>query len=326
MARSHWSTARAAEAYRAAYSRSLELWPIPFESTLIETPFGPTHVIASGATTGDPIVLVHAASLSATQWHLQARDLGASHPLFAVDIMGDIGLSAETAPVHTRQDAAAWLAAVLDGLGIRQAILVGSSFGGFLSTNLAALRGARVQSLVLLAPAATIRPFTRLANLMIRTGSLVPLPWTVKPGLRGMMGGSLPDPRIVEQMELGVAGFRYDRSGIYPSELPDRELAGLDCPILVLLGDQERIYDPGRAADRVRRLLPHAGVEVMPDVGHLLGMQRPDLVNARILDFLEMAGSGPARASSDAASSESIPAVASGVLGPTTAAPQGVNP
>jgi hypothetical protein len=55
-------------------------------------------------------------------------------------------------------------------------------------------------------------------------------------------------------------------------------------------------------------------------------MQRPDLVNARILDFLEMAGSGPARASSDAASSESIPAVASGVLGPTTAAPQGVNP
>jgi len=325
MARSHWSTARAADAYRAAYAHSLELWPIPFESRLVETPFGATHVVASGASTGDPIVLVHAASLSATQWHLQVRDLGASHPLFAVDIMGDIGLSTQTAPVHARQDAADWLDAVLDGLGIGRAILVGSSFGGFLSTNLAVRRGSRVRSLVLLAPAATIRPFTRLANLMIRTGSLVPLPWTVKPGLRGMMGGELPDLRIVAQMECGVAGFRYDRSGIYPSELPDRELAGLACPVQVLVGDQERIYDPVRAADRVRRLLPHARVEVMPDVGHLLGMQRPDLVNARILDFLAMAGPEAAQASSEAASIESIPAVARAFRGPTPASSQGVN-
>jgi pimeloyl-ACP methyl ester carboxylesterase len=286
MSCSHWSTARAAEAYRASFARSLELWPIPFESRLVETPFGRTHVIVSGAAAGDPLILVHAASLSATQWYLQARDLGARHPLIAVDIMGDIGLSSQTAPVRTRTDAADWLAAVLDGLAIRQAILVGSSFGGFLSTNLAALRSSYVQSLVLLAPAATIQPFRLLANLMIRTGSLVPLPWTVKPGLRGMMGGALPDARIVAQMEIGVAGFRYDRSGTYPSELPDPELSGLSCPTLVLLGDREKIYDPVRAAERVRRLMPHARVELVPGLGHLLGMQRPDLINPRILDFI----------------------------------------
>jgi pimeloyl-ACP methyl ester carboxylesterase len=312
MSRSHWSTARAAEAYRASYARSLELWPIPFESRLVDTPFGRTHVVVSGATTGDPIILVHAASLSATQWYVQARDLGARHPLAAVDIMGDIGLSSEAAPVRTRADAGDWLAAVLGRLAIDRAILVGSSFGGFLSANLAVLRASSVMSLVLLAPAATIHPFRPLANLMIRTGSLVPLPWTVKPGLRGMMGGALPDPRIVAQMELGVAGFRYDRSGIYPSELPDGELAGLGCPTLLLLGDQEMIYDPVRAAERARRLLPNARVEVVPGVGHLLGMQRPDLVNPKILDFINSAGDQAAISSSAVANFESIPVVAGG--------------
>jgi len=310
MSYSHWSSVRAAESYRSAYARSLQLWPIPFESRLVGTPFGETHVVLSGAATGDPILLIHAASLSATQWYLQANDLGAGHPLIALDIMGDIGLSSQAAPVRTRTDAADWLAAVLDGLAIRRAILVGSSFGGFLATNLAVLRSSYVQSLVLLAPAATIQPFRRLANLVIRTGSLVPLPWTVKPGLRGMMTGALPDPRIVAQMEAGVAGFRYDRSGIYPSELPDRELRALACPALVLLGDQERIYDPVRAADRARSLMPDAHVEVVPDLGHLLGMQRPDLINPKILDFISAGRSRAAIASSEPANTESIAVLA----------------
>ena len=110
---------------------------------------------------------------------------------------------------------------------------------------------------------------------------------TVKPGLRGMMSGDLPDPRIVRQMEIGVAGFRYDRAGIFPSEVPDTELAGLGCHTLVLLGDREMIYDPNDAARRAAALIPDCEVEVVPGVGHLLGMQRPDLVNARLSAFLE---------------------------------------
>ena len=275
---SHWKDPDARAAYERAYVASLELWPLPYESRHVATPFGSTHVVVSGAPGGEPVVLIHAASLSATQWYLQAADLGADHALFAVDIMGDIGLSTQERRIHTRREAADWLVSVLDGLGIDRASFVGSSFGGFQSTNVAVLHPDRVRALVLLAPAATIRPFRLVANVMIRTGSLVPLPMTVKPGLKGMMQGGLPDDRIVRQMECGVAGFRYDRAGIYPSEIPDRELAALACPTLVLLGDSEMIYDPVEAAERVRRLVPDADVEIVPGTGHLLGMQRPDLV------------------------------------------------
>jgi pimeloyl-ACP methyl ester carboxylesterase len=290
MSISHWASGGAAAAYRAAYEESLTLWPIPYRTRFVETAFGRTHVVESGRPDGDPIVLVHAASLSAVQWHLQAAELAANHRLLALDILGDIGLSEQAAPMRTRPDAAAWLAATLDGLDVEAATFIGSSFGGFLSANLAVLRPGRVRSLALLAPAATLRPFRFIANLMIRTGSLIPLPITVKPGLRGMMQGGLPDARIVRQMEVGVRGFRYDRRGIYPSELPDDDIAAVSCPTLVLLGDREMIYDPAAAADRARRLLRTAEVSVIPGVGHLLGMQDPATINDRIVRFLHQHG------------------------------------
>jgi pimeloyl-ACP methyl ester carboxylesterase len=287
MGLAHWKDPDARAAYESAYATSLELWPIPYESRFVPTRFGDAHVIVSGEPDGKPVVMLHAASLTAVQWHLQADDLGRTHRLYAVDIMGDIGLSRQRAEIHTRAQAADWLAATLDGLELNRAALVGSSFGGFHATNLAVARPDRVSHLILLAPAATLRPFKPLANVFIRMGSLLPLPTTVKPGLRGMMSGDLPDPRIVRQMQIGVAGFRYDRAGIFPSEIPDAELAGLGCHTLVLLGDREMIYDPHDAARRAAALIPDHEVEVVPGVGHLLGMQRPDLVNARLSTFLE---------------------------------------
>ena len=286
---SHWASQDAGLAYDATYREALELWPIHFESRFVQTPFGQTHVVVSGATDGAPVVLVHAASLTATQWYLQAAELGVDHRLYAVDIMGDIGRSTQTRPIHTRAEAADWLAGVLDGLGLDRATFIGSSFGGFQSANIAVHHPDRVSGLALLAPAATLKPFRPLANVAIRMGSLVPLPATVKPGLRGMMSGELPDARIVRQMETGVAGFRYDRHGIYPSEIPDAELAAISCPTLVLVGDREMIYDAEEAAARARRLLPAADVRIIRGVGHLLGMQRPDLVNPILRAFLDAA-------------------------------------
>lgn len=286
MSLSHWVNASRREAYWRAYDNSLSLWPIAYATTFVETPQGSTHVVISGNANGVPLVLLHAASLSAVQWYLQADELGASHRLHAVDIMGDIGRSSQARPMRSRNDSAEWLAAVLDGLGVDSAVLVGASFGGFLCANLAVYAPRRVRALVLLAPAATLQPFSTAARLFIRMGSLFPLPSTVRPGLRAMMGGTLPNELIVRQMEAGVGGFRYDHAGIFPGKLPDADLLRVGCPSLVLVGETERIYRAHDAVDRASRLIPHCTAEVVPGLGHLLGMQDPCLVNSRIKTFL----------------------------------------
>lgn len=286
MSISHWKSEATRAAFEQAYGEALGLWPLPCASRHVETRFGATHVIVSGAEGGPPLVLVHAAGTTATLWHRQAAHLGAAHRLYALDILGDIGLSTQALPMRTRAEAAAWLLDLLDGLGLGQAALLGSSFGGFLSANLAVACPERVSALALLAPAATVQPFRVLADLGIRLGSLLPMPFTVAPALRGMLGGELPDERFVRMMEAGVRGFRYDKEGIYPSELPDEELASLRCPTLLLLGSEEVIYDPARAIERARRLIPFVEAEIYPGLGHLLGVQRADLIDGKILDFL----------------------------------------
>jgi pimeloyl-ACP methyl ester carboxylesterase len=291
MALSHWSSAGARSDYETAYRDSLALWPAASVSAHVDTPYGPTHVLSSGARDGDPLIALHAASLSATQWYPQAAALGARYRIHAVDIMADIGLSTQTRAIDDRAEAAAWLSSVLDGLGLGEAAFLGSSFGGFHAANLAVHQPDRVAALVLLAPAATIMPFRSPIRLGIRMGSLIPMPFTVKPGLRAMMAGGLPDERIVRQMELGVAGFRYDRHSIFPTAFDDAELAGISCPTQVLVGAQERIYDAPAAAARAEELIPRADVHVLPEVGHLLGMQRPDDIDALIYQFLRGAAS-----------------------------------
>ena len=46
------------------------------------------------------------------------------------------------------------------------------------------------------------------------------------------------------------------------------------------------IYDASAAIERAARLIPTVDAELVPAVGHLLGMQQPDLVNDRIRAFL----------------------------------------
>lgn len=101
-----------------------------------------------------------------------------------------------------------------------------------------------------------------------------------------MMGGELPDERIVKQMEAGVTGFRYDHAGIFPSEIPDTDLTQMRCPTLILVGENERIYNATKAVSRAEDLVPDVTARIIPGLGHLLGMQDAPLVNTRIDEFL----------------------------------------
>jgi hypothetical protein len=62
MSISHRADDHAANAYRAAYAGSLEPWPTAMRRRFVDTPFGQTHVVESGCPSGEPVVLIHAAS------------------------------------------------------------------------------------------------------------------------------------------------------------------------------------------------------------------------------------------------------------------------
>lgn len=272
------------KAYLAAYEEMFHLWPVSHEEIDVETRFGRTHINAAGPQEAPPMVLLHAASFSSTAWFANIGALSRYHRVFALDIIGDAGRSVITRRLQNWQDHARWLDDVFSGLGIEQAALVGHSQGGWMALAMALAYPQRVKRLVLLAPAASIHPFAwyvklglNLARRMIRADARSQLK------MAAAKGAVLQD-RFVQLMEI-VTQYCLPVTMV-PATYSDDQLESVAMPTLLLIGTQEKIYNPKRAMRRAQRLIPDVTTAFIPQSSHLLIMEQPDLVNSKLLGFL----------------------------------------
>jgi pimeloyl-ACP methyl ester carboxylesterase len=129
------------------------------------TGFGRVHVYRFGDADGVPFVLLPGRSGSTTMWAPNLPAWIAERTVYAVEILGEAGLSVQERPIRNPEDQASWLAATLAGLGLDRAHLVGVSFGGWQAVNLALHGSAAVSSLSLIDPACVFGRFPLLASL-----------------------------------------------------------------------------------------------------------------------------------------------------------------
>jgi pimeloyl-ACP methyl ester carboxylesterase len=269
--------------YMAAYEAMFTLWTVPYEAVNVKTGYGSTHINVSGPSDGYPLVLLHAASLSSTAWFANIAALSASHRVYAVDTIGDAGKSFADRLMEKRTDYAQWLREVLDGLNIERAYLLGHSYGGWLTLNMALANPDRLKAIVLLAPAASIYPMSLLTNLGLR------LPFKIRPPARFVFKmiaskGAVFEETFIHLMEMVT---RYCLPALmFPTVYTDEELKQIGLPALLLIGAGEKIYNPKKALDRAQRLMPNLTAEIIPNVGHTLNMEQPDIINSRVLEFL----------------------------------------
>lgn len=117
----------------------------------------PLHVERWGpAPDGRAVLAVHGVTGHGRRWRGLAVDHLADLPVLAPDLRGH-GHS-PALPPWTLEQHAADLLGVLDTHEVTRAVVVGHSFGGAIALRLAALAPDRVESLVLLDPAAALRP------------------------------------------------------------------------------------------------------------------------------------------------------------------------
>jgi pimeloyl-ACP methyl ester carboxylesterase len=276
-------------AFLAAYDRVLaELWPVPYESVELPTRFGPTHAIMTGPPAGPPLLLLHGAGLSATSWYPNIATYADQFRTYALDTIFDSGRSRQTHLVRSRQDCAAWLGDVLDGLGLDQAAIVGLSQGGWAAACAARFLPDRVTRLALLAPVGALARFRLPYSLLFRFPYLVPkddgLARTRKVFASMRL---LPDEPFLQQVALGSQHFGYQRPPVFPWAFSDHDLGRIGAPTLLLVAGQETLYDPRRALERARRLLPNlVDSDLVPGAGHFVSAARPDLVDTRVLAHL----------------------------------------
>ena len=76
-------------------------------------------------------------------------------------------------------------------------------------------------------------------------------------------------------------------STMFPTVYTDDELKAIDTPTLLLIGAEEKIYNPHKALDRANRLMPNLIAEIVPGVSHVLrNIEKPDYINSRVIRFI----------------------------------------
>ena len=73
---------------------------------------------------------------------------------------------------------------------------------------------------------------------------------------------------------------------VLPTVFTDDELRQIKTRTLLLIGGKEVIYDSAAAMKRAKQLIQHIEAEVVPNASHGLPMEQAELVNERILEFL----------------------------------------
>jgi pimeloyl-ACP methyl ester carboxylesterase len=164
---------QAEAAYMAGYDRALENWPVSYETRYVPTAYGDTHMIISGPEEGEPIIVIHGGDIDATFMRPTIAGLAHSCRVYALDIIGYAGKSKAVKSIEDRATLVEWLIDVLDALNIDKAHMVGWSLGGFLTVNYAIEKPERLKKIVLLAPAATFVPFSKIFLIGTQLTSMV---------------------------------------------------------------------------------------------------------------------------------------------------------
>jgi pimeloyl-ACP methyl ester carboxylesterase len=230
---------------------------------------------------GRSIVLVHGAGGRADVWTPQVEGLAGVARLVAVDLPGHGGTGA--GGCRRVDDYAVWVLALLDGLGLDRAVLVGHSMGGAIVQTLALGHPERVAGLVLVGTGARLRVLPRILDLF-RDGSpegaelVAGLAYSPKTPPEAVVEAERALRETPTEVTLGdfLACDRFDLMA---------RLSGVAAPTLVVVGADDRLTPPTYGA-YLARTIPGARLVEIEAAGHFPQLEQPAAVNRALRAFL----------------------------------------
>lgn len=261
MTRTIYRTEAGGALIRRRYEEWLAHWPVPADRRTVPTRQGDTFVMVSGAEHGPPVVLLHGSGANTLAWMELVGRLADRFRFYAVDMIGEPGLSAPSRPPLGSTAYADWLDDVLDGLGLTTVRMVGVSLGGWLAIDYATRRPGRVGRLALTVPGGVGRQrFGKMAGFLL--------------------GRKQPEPQSPPEKYIRMV-FQHFRPRLVMPRFSDARLRRLTMPVLAILGADDELLNSRATQRRLTATVPQVAVLTLAGEGHML----PDQ-SERIGEFL----------------------------------------
>jgi pimeloyl-ACP methyl ester carboxylesterase len=256
---------------------------------------------------GTPIVFVHEFAGDLRSYETQVRYFSRRYRCITYNARGyppsDVPENFESYSQDLARDD---IRAVLDGLDIKKAHIVGISMGGFATLHFGFAYPERALSLVVAGCGYGAAPDKRqqFADETARTAGQIAEKGMAEVAKTYGAGPTrvqyeVKDPRgyaefmqqLSEHSTLGAANTMRGVQARRPSlwELVDK-MKALDVPTLVATGDEDDpCLEPGLL---MKRFIKSAALVVLPNTGHALNLEEPDLFNRFCDDFFHQVEAG----------------------------------
>jgi pimeloyl-ACP methyl ester carboxylesterase len=252
----------------AEYDRLLASWPLRVDPSVVPTDLGDTFVIECGDKDAAPLVLLHGGGANSSMWLGDVASLARQFRIYAIDIPGEPGYSADARPPLQGAAYSIWLDEVLTALDLARPSMIGASFGGWIVLDYASRYPDRVDRSILLGPMGVgrVRPsFVLMLLAMYPFGA-----WgrhKTLQRIQGLASGSSAPP---DQCLLGLIQKHFRSRKTPIPILSDDALRGLAAPVLAILGERDRVVDSYETERRIQRYARDARVLMIPGAGHRL--------------------------------------------------------
>lgn len=242
---------------------------------------------------GPAVLFLHAFPLGLFMWDAQAEALHEKHMIVRFDDRGFGGSSPGDA-LLTMERIADDAAALLDHLGISQAVVCGCSMGGYAAFAFARRHASRLRGLVLQDTRAT----ADTAEARKGRGELAQK--VLKEGAGAAADAFLPKlvgettkkerPELVEKLKEAILktsprGIADALAGLAARADSTPLLREIRVPTLVVCGEEDTIT-PVADSEALQKAIAGAKLKLIPKAGHLSNMENPTAYNEALLSFL----------------------------------------
>lgn len=256
---------------------------------------------------GTPLIFVHEFAGDLRSWEPQVRYFSRRYRCITFNARGWPPSDVPKSPDQYSQDrACADIVAVLDGLGIERAHVVGLSMGGYATLHLGLTHPDRALSLVVSgvgygAERDQRAVFQGEADTIaqgLREQGIAPFAARYSVGPTRVQFQN-KDPRgwrefadmLAEHSAEGSAftqqQVQKERPSIY--DLEDA-MRAIKTPMLILNGDED--WPCSLPAIFMKRVIPGAHLQVVPGTGHTVNLEEPDAFNTAVEKFLTQVDAG----------------------------------
>ncbi|HEY8580789.1 MAG TPA: alpha/beta hydrolase [Beijerinckiaceae bacterium] len=215
------------------------------------------------------------------------RVVAPSHPGFGASALPDW--------MSTVEDLAYHYLDVIEALDLRDATLIGSSFGGWIAASIAIKRSPRIARVVLMDPVGLKvggREDRDIVDIWGRTSQELLELGFHDPAKGRIDYASLPEATVLELSRNRESEAWFGWSPYMHDPKLKNRLHRIDRPTLVLWGASDRIVTPdyGRA---YAAAIPGAELQTIAQAGHLPQVEQPEACAAAIREFIAATPAAP---------------------------------